>query len=73
MPLLVMKKRMKNMGRIEQKVRKTIIILNDLSYEILLLTEDSFILFFYAHPPDNQLTDKVYDGGDDEEHKAQFN
>jgi hypothetical protein len=52
MPLLVIKKRMKSMGRMEQKVRRMIIILNNLSYIILLLIEGSFMLSFLIllHP-----------------------
>jgi hypothetical protein len=53
MPLLVMKKRMKSMGRMEPKVRRTMILLNNLSYRILLLIDGSFILSFHTHPPDD--------------------
>jgi hypothetical protein len=38
-----MKKRMKSIGRMEQKVRRMMTVLNDLSYIILLLIEGSFI------------------------------
>jgi hypothetical protein len=73
MPLLVMKNRMKNTGRIEHKVRRMMITLNNLSHKILLLIEEPSILYSCTHPADDQLTQDVYNGGNDEENKSQFN
>jgi hypothetical protein len=61
------------MGRIEEKVRRMMITLNNLFHKILLLIEDSSMLYSYAHPADDQLTQDVYNGGKEEKNKSQFN
>ena len=73
MPLLVMKKRIKNIGRIELKEKRMMMVLNNLSTKILLRIVLSLILRPYPHSADDDFANDVYNSSDDEEDESQLN
>lgn len=72
-PLLVMKKMIKNIGSVQAKERRIMMILNVLSAKILLRIGNSLMLYPCPHAADDDFANDVYNSGDDEEDESQLN